>query len=120
MKISKIFAGLVVCGALFFPGAVNSSAKEINASASPEALNYFAKEKTESLTISAFAQDKPYRDYGNFFDEYHGPVFKYTFTIDRDPPYAQAIYSGNLLYNKEKVRDDKYWYEGRTYLQNPL
>jgi len=121
MKISKIFTGLVVCGALIFPGALSSSAQEINASTSPEpeALNLKIAE-TESLTFGMLAGDLPLINLGRYFETYYGPTYKYTFSLPRNPPYAAAIYSGTLINNIYKNSLGTYWYEGTVYLQNPL
>ncbi|WP_230591314.1 hypothetical protein [Lysinibacillus sphaericus] len=117
--MSKVFAGLVVCGVLIFPGAGNSSAKEFNTSAAPESLNYLA-EKTETLTFSALAQEQAYMDIAGYFPTYYGQVWDRTYTVQRNAPYAPAIYKGKLLYNASKSSLTSHWYEGRLILQNPL
>jgi len=121
MKISKIFTGIVVCGALIFPGALSSSAQEMNDSISlePEALN-LTIEETKSLTLSKLGGDLPLINLGRYFETYYGPTYKYTFSLPRNPPYAAAIYSGTLINNINKNSFGTYWYEGTVYLQNPL
>ncbi|MGG2056435.1 hypothetical protein ABFY48_18985 [Lysinibacillus pakistanensis] len=121
MKVSKIFTGLVVCGALIFPGALSSSAQEMNDSISlePEALN-LTIEETNSLNYSMLASEVPFINGGRYFETYYGPTHKYAISIDRNPPYAPAIYSGTLIYNASQSSFGLHWYEGRLYLQNPL
>jgi hypothetical protein len=53
MKISKIFTGLVVCGALIFPGALSSSAQEIDPLVAPESINYSTEQETGIIQYSS-------------------------------------------------------------------
>lgn len=113
MKISKVVTGLVVCGALIFPGALSSSAQEIDSSVSLETDNYSTKQETELLTYStiheAIALGKNYK-------VYQGPTVFETYTVSRPAPLAPAIYQGWLLYQYKD--NNGYWYSGDVFLKN--
>lgn len=123
MKISKVFTGLVVCGALIFPGALSSSAQEIDSSESPESVEYSIQQETKSLTVSEkqLIMNDPYMDTSGWFG-YRGSSFTYSYSIPRPAPYAPANYSGLVLinYDKSNPATNQYYYAGRVYLQNPL
>ena len=76
MKISKVITGLIVCGALVFPGALNSSAQEINPSASPESINYSTNQETKLLTNIA-AVSEPFK-VGISLKYYEGDTYNHT------------------------------------------
>lgn len=98
MKVSKIFASLVVCGALIFPGALSSSAQEINPSDSPESISISAGQETELLTTT-----NPRKHFVNL-PYYEGETYYYTMIT------MGKHYRGTLYYQtKDKYG---YWYVG--------
>ena len=112
MKMSKIFTGLVVCGALMFTGALSSSAKEINLSELPKSINY-------STAYSASPKSVDSINVGRYFETYKGGSFVYSMTVDR-PPYVPALYSGTVFYKASESTPSKFlfWYEGTLSLKN--
>ncbi|MEB2280907.1 hypothetical protein LAV73_12965 [Lysinibacillus xylanilyticus] len=113
MKMSKIFTGLVVCGALMFTGALSSSAKEINLSELPKSFNY-------STAYSASPKSVDSINAGRYFETYKGASFVYTMTVDRPKPQNPAIYSGTVFYKASESNPTKFlfWYEGTLSLKN--
>lgn len=83
MKISKIFTGLVVCGALMFTGALSSSAQEID------------PPKTLAVNYSSHSTLMPHEDW---WDVYKGPSYTATVTIQQDPPRVPIVYSGLVFH----------------------
>ncbi|QDP99643.1 hypothetical protein FOH38_03220 [Lysinibacillus fusiformis] len=98
MKISKIFTGLVVCGALMFTGALSSSAQEID---SP---------KTLSVNYSSSEPTMPHEIY---LQVYKGPSFTSRVTIEQDPPRLPIVYSGTIFYVPNESWPGAYLYRGQ-------
>ncbi|AVK82468.1 hypothetical protein C3943_02345 [Lysinibacillus sp. B2A1] len=107
MKISKIFTGLVVCSALIFPGALSSSAQEINP------LN-------PTISVSSYPAEQPTWKGYKSFNTYQGSSVPHSVTFERPAPYAPAIYSGWLTYSISKSSFGNHVYEGILYLSNPI
>ncbi|QDP99348.1 hypothetical protein FOH38_01590 [Lysinibacillus fusiformis] len=119
MKISKVFTGLVVCGALIFPGALSSSAKDIDSSDFPESVNYSTEQETEqSITYRANYAAASYISNTKYFTTYQGPSVYNYIEEPRPIPQAPAIYSGTLYYNLSESTVGRYAYTGKLFLQN--
>lgn len=103
MKISKVFASLVVCGALIFPGALSSSAKEIDS------------DLTESINYSA---PKPFIEGTRQTDFYEGFSKYITIVIDEPITQKPLRYSGTVYYKANESCCGKYIYKGTLFLQN--
>lgn len=128
MKFSKVFTGLVVCGALIFPGALNSSAQEIDSSisyenenpiVSVESSSYLAELETELSTLNESSRAVDSINLGRFWEGYQGPSFKYSISVQQPAPYAPAIYSGYVFYDysQSDLSRNLYWYQGILSLQ---
>lgn len=116
MKISKIFAGLVVCGALIFPGALSSSAQEIEPSESPKSINFSTKQETKLSITNLRVTDNWY--VSEEYSSYQGPYVVVTKLRKRDAPYAPYVYTGTLFYIPNQSTSAKYVYGGTLTLQN--
>ncbi|MDM5250304.1 hypothetical protein [Lysinibacillus sp. G4S2] len=115
MKISKIFTGLVVCGALVFPGALSSSAQEIDPSESPESVNYSTEQETELLITNRGVAEDWF--ISKEFYTYQGPTVEWTETRNRPEPYAPYVYKGTLFYNSGQSTSKSHVYMGYLILQ---
>ncbi|MEB2281061.1 hypothetical protein LAV73_13785 [Lysinibacillus xylanilyticus] len=116
MKISKVFAGLVVCGALIFPGTLSSSAQEIEPSESPKSINYSTKQETNLSITKLRVTDNWY--VSEEYSSYQGSYVNVTKTRKRDAPYAPYVYTGKLFYIPSESTTSKYVYGGTLTLQN--
>ncbi|MDM5250314.1 hypothetical protein [Lysinibacillus sp. G4S2] len=112
MKIPKILTGLIVCGALVFPGALSSSAQEVDPSNLPESINYSTEQETEALTYNAVADT---REFGKLFKGYQGGSVYHTEVIGQYPPYADHVYKGYIFY--KSFDEHGYYYQGTLTLQ---
>lgn len=128
MKISKIFTGLVVCSVLIFPGALSSSAQEIDSSislesdnptVSVESLNYSTEQEANLSTYNESLRAANSINVGRYWVGYQGPSFKYSIPVQQPAPYAPALYSGYVFYDYAQSDFSKnlYWYQGTLYLQ---
>ena len=104
MKISKVFTGLVVCGALIFPGALSSSAKEI-----------VPLKPTISVSYSA---PMPSINHIEYFPFYNGPFVEHIERVQQAPPYAPLVYKGRLFYVKSESTFNSHKYFGSLDLVN--
>ncbi|MBL3729266.1 hypothetical protein JIN86_06590 [Lysinibacillus sp. HST-98] len=115
MKISKIFTGLVVCGALIFPGALSSSAKEIKYLESVDSINYSAEQQeVQSITSLRVAKDWSVT---RTYSTHQGPYVVVTELRERPAPYAPYVYKGTLMYDANRSSLNNFVYEGTLYLQ---
>ncbi|WP_286924278.1 MULTISPECIES: hypothetical protein [Lysinibacillus] len=107
MKISKIVVGLVVCGTLIFPGALSSSAQEVNSTVSTETINYSTGQETKLLTSTS---TNP-RMHFTVIPYYAGETYEYTMIT------MGKHYRGTLYYQSK----DKwgYYYTGWMYEYTP-
>ncbi|MFE3573855.1 hypothetical protein [Lysinibacillus sp. NPDC059133] len=118
MKISKVFAGLVVCGALIFPGALSSSAQEIDSSDLPESINYSTEQETEqSLNYSAINIGGPSISAERYTSTYQGISIYESRVLERPIPQAPGRYAGTLYYVANESYYGNYVYRGTLYLQ---
>lgn len=129
MKISKIFTGLIVCSALIFPGALSSSAQEIDSSISVEldnptvpveSLNYSPEQEAELSTHNEFSRQVAESiNVGRYWYGNQGSYFLYSMTLPQPAPYAPRLYSGYVFYDysQSNILSNLFWYEGTLFLR---
>ncbi|MGA3675512.1 hypothetical protein [Lysinibacillus agricola] len=99
MKISKTITGLVVCGALMFTGALSSSAQEID--------------PPKTLSVNYSSSETFTMDHEFYLQDFRGPSFTTSVTMNPGPPRLPIVYSGTVFYVKSESYPGKYLYRGK-------